>query len=504
VDQGPRVYIERIDIHGNTRTRDYVIRREFDLGEGDPYNKTIIDLAERRLNGLGYFKSVKITNEPGSSPDHVIIDVAVVDQPTSQFTISGGYSTTEGFIAQTSVSDANFLGRGQYARIAASLGQYSKGIEFNYTEPYFLGYRMAAGFDLYDKDTTNSPYQLYDDYVTGGTLRLGLPITDNITLSPHYSLYNTAISVPNSASLPYDDCAAPINGITPGTPANKLYPSPAYPNQSANCLTNGEASLALKAAAGDTLTSLVGYSLVYNNLNNPKDPTNGLYATATQDFAGAGGDVEYLRNTFEARYYHPLFVDGVTGVLHLQGGDILGYGSRPLNVTDNFNLGPALVRGFAPGGIGPRDVSDPYNSTANSLGGTKYVGASGEVEFPLPGVPKEMGLKGGIFADAGTLFGYEGQTNFGNLLGLSANSPCTPATWMLGSSLVPPGTAGASPVNQGSCIKVQDSSKIRSSVGASLMWSSPLGPITVNYAFPLTKAQGDVTQRFSFSGGPGF
>ena len=154
VEEGPRVYIERINIRGNTRTRDYVIRREFDIGEGDAYNKVLIDRAERRLNSLGYFKTVKITNEPGSAPDRIIINVDVEDQPTGAFSISGGYSTTDGFIAEASVSESNFLGRGEYARLAGTLGQYSKGIEFNFTEPYFLGYRMAAGFDLYPRTPT--------------------------------------------------------------------------------------------------------------------------------------------------------------------------------------------------------------------------------------------------------------------------------------------------------------------------------------------------------------
>jgi outer membrane protein insertion porin family len=510
VDQGPRVYIERIDIHGNTRTRDYVIRREFDLGEGDPYNKTLIDLAERRLNGLGYFKSVKITNEPGSSPDRVIIDVAVEDQPTGTFSISGGYSTTDGFIAEASVTESNFLGRGEYARVAASLGQYSRGVEFNFTEPYFLGYRMAAGFDLYHKETDNSRYALYDDYVTGGTLRLGIPVTNEVTFSPHYSLYASKVSIPNDADRPYNDCTNPLPGITPGTTP----PPPLTPNvtQFTNCLSNGEASLALKQAQGDTLTSLVGYSIAYNNLDNPRNPTQGLYATATQDIAGLGGDSKFVRTTGDLRYYHPVVFDNLIGIVHLQGGDIWGYGSQPLHITDNFNLGPSLVRGFAPGGIGPRDVSDPYNSNANSLGGTKYAGASAEIQFPILGVPREIGLKGAIFADAGTLFGYEGQTNFANFVGNGSTLPpgCAPYTkvgsacWMQGSNVVAPGTKGASPINQGANIDLVDSSAIRSSVGASLLWASPLGPIRFNYAFVLSKAPGDVEQRFSFSGGSSF
>ena len=154
VEEGPRVYVERINVRGNTRTRDYVIRREFPLGEGDAYNRVLIDKAEKRLNNLGYFKKVKISNEPGSSPDRVVVNVDVEDQPTGSFGVSGGYSTIDGFVAELSVSESNFLGRGQYARLALSGGTRTKGIEFSFTEPYFMDYRMSAGFDLLDRKST--------------------------------------------------------------------------------------------------------------------------------------------------------------------------------------------------------------------------------------------------------------------------------------------------------------------------------------------------------------
>ena len=274
-------------------------------------------------------------------------------------------------------------------------------------------------------------------------------------------------------------------------------------------MTNGEASLALKQAQGSYLTSMVGYSLSYNTLDNGKNPTDGIYATLSQDVAGAGGNSKFVRTTGDARYYHSLFLDGVVGIVHLQGGDIFGYGGQPLHIVDNFNLGPSLVRGFAPGGIGPRDISDPFNTDANSLGGTKYVGASTEVQFPIWGMPKEVGLKGAVYADAGTLLGYEGQTNFNTLFGMLPSDPCSPAIYMQGSTVSPaPGKpgylAGATPINQGSCIQLEDSSAIRSSVGVGLLWASPLGPIRFNYSFVLSKSQYDVTQAFSFSGGSSF
>ncbi|HEY8580678.1 MAG TPA: outer membrane protein assembly factor BamA, partial [Beijerinckiaceae bacterium] len=156
VEEGPRVYVERIVVRGNTRTRDYVIRREFDLGEGDAYNRVLVDRAERRLNSLGFFKTVRITNQPGSAPDRVVIMVDVEDQPTGSFGISGGYSTQDGIIGEVSISESNFLGRGQFVRAAATLGQRTRGIDLSFTEPYFMGYRMSAGIDLFHKQNIKS------------------------------------------------------------------------------------------------------------------------------------------------------------------------------------------------------------------------------------------------------------------------------------------------------------------------------------------------------------
>ncbi|MDR3463764.1 MAG: outer membrane protein assembly factor BamA, partial [Beijerinckiaceae bacterium] len=175
IENGPRVYIEKIVIKGNTRTRDYVIRRAFEIGEGDAYNKVLIDKGERQLNRLGFFKKVKITNEQGSAADRVIVVVDVEDQPTGSISVSGGYSTTEGFIGELAVTETNFLGRGQYVRTALTAGQRTKGIEFNFTEPYFLDQRLAAGFDLYAKDNSVTQYSYYENFVAGGTLRLGIP-----------------------------------------------------------------------------------------------------------------------------------------------------------------------------------------------------------------------------------------------------------------------------------------------------------------------------------------
>ncbi|MFT0891420.1 outer membrane protein assembly factor BamA [Pseudochelatococcus sp. G4_1912] len=478
VDEGPHVYIERINVRGNSRTRDYVVRREFDIGEGDAYNKVLMDRAERRLNNLGYFKTVRITSEPGSTPDRVVVNVDVEDQSTGQFSVSGGYSTSDGFIGEVAVSESNFLGRGQFVRLAGSWGQYSQGVDFSFTEPYFLGQRMAFGFDLFSKYTDNSRYSRYEDRVTGGQLRLGLPIDEATTLTLRYSLYQSRIKVPNDWRNPYSDCSFPIPGYTALNPdGSALYP---------NCTWDGEASLAIKEAAGTTVTSLVGATLTYNTLDNTRNPTSGLYAEVKPDVAGLGGDSRFIRASADARYYYELF-DEVVGFARLQGGHIRSMGNKDLRIVDNYFLGPSLVRGFAPSGLGPRDMSGDYQN--NALGGTTYFGGTLEVQFPIFGLPREIGLKGAVFADAGTLFGYEGQRDFATSLGVPTNCP---------------GFANYAPNRQPTCVNVRDDKKIRSSVGVSLLWASPLGPLRFDYAFVLSKVHGDQTQAFRFSGGTSF
>lgn len=510
LDEGPRVYVERIDVRGNTRTRDYVIRREFEIGEGDAYNKVLIDRAERRLNNLGYFKKVRITNEPGSAPDRVIVVVEVEDQPTGSLSLSGGYSTTQGFIAEVSVSESNFMGRGQFVRLAVSEGQYSRGVDFSFTEPYFLGERIAAGFDVYAKRTDAYQFALYSNTIFGGTLRLGVPITEELSFSPRYSIFRQDVSVRNNSSQPFNDCTFPVfPWTTPGfngIPASFFY----------NCLTNGEASLAIKEAQGPFLTSQFGYTLGYNSLDNIKNPSSGLFAELRQDAAGAGGDARYLRTTGDLRVYHDIY-DQIVGLVHLQGGDLQPFGGYQLRIIDNFNLGPSLVRGFAPFGIGPRDITlGPFgtNSEGNPLGGTKYWGASYEVQFPLYGVPKDLGLKGAVFFDAGSLFGFNGRTVFPFTALQAQEFPFAVAAGALAPGTVcipalsPVGTGNQFPAlnfTQSNCIKVGgDGGTVRTSAGGSIIWASPLGPIRFDFAKAITKSSADQTQFFRFTGGTTF
>jgi len=492
LEEGPRVYIERINIRGNTRTRDYVIRREFDIGEGDAYNRVLIDRAERRLNGLGYFKKVKITNEPGSAPDRVILNVDVEDQPTGNFGISGGYSTNQGFIAEVSVSESNFMGRGQAVRVSVQEGQIARGVTFSFTEPYFLDQRIAAGFDVFARRQDAYSYSIYSSTSIGGTVRFGIPITEELSFSPHYSIYQTTISIPNDSKRPYNDCLIPVPGYTPGF-------SPFFPTPSLfiNCQSNGEASLAIKTSQGTLLTSLIGYQLNYNTIDNFKNPHNGWLATFGQDAAGLGGGAHYLRTTGDIRYFREVpYLDDVVGIARLQGGDLSTFGGYKARIQDNFNLGPSLVRGFAPGGIGPRDsnlLTSLTNNRGNSLGGSNYVGGSLEVQFPIWGLPKDLGLRGALFADAGSLWNFRGRTNFAN------NLPTIPGVTCIG-AYTPQAAFG-----QGNCVvPIANNFALRSSVGASVLWNSPMGPIRFDYAVVTSKVYGDITQAFRFSGGTNF
>ena len=468
VDEGTRAYIERINIRGNTRTRDYVIRREFDIGEGDAYNRALIDRAERRLKNLNFFKTVKITNEPGSSPDRVIINVDVEEQPTGEFSVAGGYSTADGFISEVSIADRNLLGRGQYAKASVSYGQFARGFDLSFVEPYLLGYRMSGGIDVFARQNLANSFVSYDSQTVGTNLRLGFGLTEEIAFQPRYSIYRQEISLPDQ----FNNCRfspnATVNGgpgVVPGDP----------------CYADGEASLAVRKelANGPVTVSMVGYTLSYNTLDNIKVPTSGLYAELRQDLAGAGGDVNFIRTQAEARTYYEVLPD-VVGLLKVQGGNIAGWGGRDLRMLDHFQMGPNLVRGFAPAGIGPRDLTP--GTTNDALGGTMYWGATLEAQTPLYFLPKEIGIKLAAFADAGSLWNYQG-----------------PTTWdVTGEHLQ---------------VGLGDPGMVRSSVGIGLLWDSPLGPLRFDLAYPLTKycataSDGgqvcDRTQIFRFSGGTKF
>ena len=275
-----------------------------------------------------------------------------------------------------------------------------------------------------------------------------------------------------------------------------------------NCAFDGETSIAIKEAVGNTLTSLAGVTLAYSTLDVIGAPRNGLYAELKPDVAGLGGDSKFFRVTADARYYKEIFED-VVGFVRFQGGHVESLDGSPLRVTDQFFLGPSLVRGFAPNGLGPRDVGIA-DARSNAIGGSTYIGGTLEIQFPLYGIPRDLGLKGAVFADAGTLFGYNSRRNFdvngdGFINGIAPGGLCNYASFGANAIRVEP-----------ECVNVHDKPTIRSSVGASILWNSPLGPIRFDYAYALTKDEGvlvpgtnihvgkDQLQAFRFSGGSRF
>src|SRR5579883_1194412 len=503
IDEGPRTYIERINIRGNNRTRDYVIRREFDIAKGDAYNRALVDRAERRLKNLDYFKTVKIATEPGSSSDRVILNVDLEEKSTGDFSVSGGYSTVDGPLAEVSISERNLLGRGLFGRAAVTYGQYARGVSLSFIEPYLLDYRIALGLDAYYRQQLPNTFIAYGTRTIGFSPRIGLQLREDLGLQLRYSIYQQTVSLPSFL----DNCNNIQNGAN-GLPFN---PSPAFVAANQNlglvdptgsglfCYADGEASLPVRKelAQGPIITSALGYSLTYNTLDNNKNPTDGLLIDWRQDFAGVGGDVTYLKSAIDTKYYTPLVSD-IVGLVHLQRGILNKVGNDELRMLDHFQMGPNLVRGFAPNGIGPRDIN-PFG-TQDAIGGTKYWGASFELQMPFWFLPKEVGLKGAVYADAGGLYDYQGPTQW-----FATGEITTPATQKGGTgNCIAPTQPPA--YSAGTCtgLVYDDSKVIRSSVGIGLIWASPFGPLRFDYAVPLTKGQFDRVQQFKFGGGTSF
>jgi outer membrane protein insertion porin family len=501
IDEGPRTYIERINVRGNTRTRDYVIRREFDLSEGDAYNRALVDRAERRLKNLDFFKSVKITNEPGSSSDRIVLNVELEEKSTGDFSISGGYSTTDGPLVEVSIAERNLLGRGLYGKASVTYGQYARGVSLSFVEPYLLDYRVALGLDTYYREQLPNQFISYGTKTIGFSPRIGLQLREDLSLQLRYSIYEQSISLPSFLASCNNTTTNGLLAFNPSpawVAANGTAAATALGAVDASglglwCYSFGQASLPVRKelAQGSTLTSSVGYSLDYNTLDNNKNPTDGLLFDFRQDFAGVGGDVTYLKSAIDGKYYTPLVAD-IVGLIHVQGGILTPVGNNGIRMLDQFQMGPNLVRGFAPNGIGPRDIN-PYG-TQDALGGTKYWGASLELQMPFWFLPKEVGLKGAIYADAGGLYDYQGPTSWAATG--EVNVP----------GCIPPTNNPNLPPAPGTCLGLQFDPQniIRTSVGVGLIWQSPFGPLRFDYAVPLTKGPHDIVQQFKFGGGTSF
>lgn len=435
VDEGPRVYIERINVIGNSRTKDFVIRREFRLAEGDAFNSLMVDRAKKRLQSLGLFKNVDVKRRPGSAPDRIVLDVVVEEQSTGELSFGAGYSTSEGVIGDVSITERNLFGNGQFVRLKLAGSFERLQADFSFTEPRFLDRNLSAGFDLFYKQLDYTQQSGFEQKKAGGQVRLGFPIAENLWMQTAYSISRDEI---------FD--------------------------------VQSDASLAIKEACGDTVlqndvrpncrdsgywTSLVGTTISYDKRNNAANPTRGYYIEVANDFAGLGGDAQYWRVNAEGRFYYPI-TDKITFVGRAIGGVIQGWGGEDVRLLDAYFKGGETIRGFDRSGYGPRDV---LSDNKDALGGQKYWGATAEVRFPIPYVPDDLGISAAVFADAGSLWDATGGARKA-----LANDP------------------GA----------LQDSDSVRSSVGGSLMWNSPVGPLRMDFAKVLTKQAYDETQFFRF------
>ncbi len=479
IGEAPRVYVERVQINGNTVTRDSVIRREFRLAEGDAFNSVKVKRTRDRLVGLGFFQDkLEIEQKPGSAPDKVILEANVQEKPTGQLQVSAGYSSLEQFILSLSIQQRNFRGRGQELRASASLSSYSKSIEAGFTEPYLFGRNLALGFDVFRRDYRSFQYTVnnarnttYTQVSTGFQIRTGFPITEFWAASLRYGLSREQVGLDQATFYTNGQCDPLLAGRY------------------------------LCEAVGDRTISSIGYSIIFNNTNNSRRPSSGQRFSVSQDLAGIPGGVKYLRTRANYDWYYALFGSGFILNLGGEGGVITGYGGDDVRLTDRFFLGQPQFRGFGIRGVGPRVLRQPFDASGNpitarnqvladdALGGNAYYLGRVEVQIPLGASGEELGLRPSIFTDFGALWSLKAPAL------LCLNGPTT-------------SYPNCAPYNGSSAgfreVFLGNSPSPRVSVGIGVSWNSPFGPFRFDLAKALVTQPGDFPEIFQFNVGTQF
>ncbi|MFZ4689752.1 MAG: outer membrane protein assembly factor BamA [Polymorphobacter sp.] len=478
IGEAPRVYVERVQINGNTTTLDTVVRREFRLAEGDAFNSIKVKRTRDRLLGLGFFQDkLEIEQKPGSAPDKVILEANVQERPTGELQVSAGFSSLERFILSLSIRQRNFRGRGQELRASANVSSFSKSIEAGFTEPYLFGRNLALGFDVFRRDfrsfnftADNTRNTTYNQVSTGFQVRTGFPITEFWAASLRYGLSFENITLDEATFFTNGQCDPLLAGRY------------------------------LCEAIGKRTISSIGYSVLYNNVNNPRRPSAGQRFSISQDLAGIPTGVKYLKTRVNYDWYYALFGSGFVLNLGGEAGHITGYGGQDVLLTDRFFLGQPQMRGFNIRGVGPRVLRQPFDANGvpitdrnqvsdDALGGKAYYLARAEVQIPLGSSGEELGLRPSIFADVGAVWNVK-QPQLQCLNGPTTNRPeCAPFN---GSS------SGFQEVFLG------DSPSPRLSVGVGVSWNSPFGPFRFDLAKALLKQEGDDDQLFQFNVGTQF
>ncbi len=420
LENGPPIYVERIEISGNQRTYDYVIRRELKLSEGDALNQTYLNQSMRNLRLLNFFSDVKLRTVAGSSSDKKVIQIAVTEKPTGSLVFGAGYSSTAGLMGNIQINEDNLLGRGQRVSTQLSLGGNKNLINIQFTEPSFLSSDVSAGIDIFGNETDLSDDSGYKKKEIGAGLRFGFPLSEDLRLVTKYKYTS-----------------------------NEVYDVPAG------------SSAALTQLEGTRNISEFGYSLRYNTLDNMVLPSNGTLIDFSQDLAGLGGDVKYLRTEVSGNYYKD-FTNSLIGSVSFNMGHIFGFDDQDVLISDAFRDPGTTLRGFAPSGISPR-LTVNESADEEAIGGNAYVSTSAELTFPFGTLTDEYGVRGGVHINAGSLF----------------NSDLDPS-------------------------KINDSDSLRTSVGASVFWDSPIGPLRFDFTEAIDKETFDKTEFFQFSGGTNF
>ncbi len=414
IERGPRIFVERIDIEGNSTTLDRVIRRQFDTVEGDPFNPREIRAAAERIRALGYFSDAQVESRQGTTADQVIVDVDVEEQPTGSLSFGGSYSTDSGFGVNIGLTERNFLGRGQFLSFDVTTGTDADSASLTFGEPALFGRDLTGRIELF-YETSDFDQAAYNTRSYGFSPSLTFPVSRNGRLSLRYLFSQDEISDVTRRSSPI-----------------------------------------LRREAGEELTSAIGYSYTYDTRNEGIDPTSGFLLRFSQDFAGVAGDVDYVETRALARYEKAVANEEINLSATIEGGVINGLGDYSTRLTDRYFLSSRQLRGFEPLGVGPRDLEAPNE---DALGGNYYAVARLEADFPL-GIPEEYGIRGGVFLDAGSVWGLEDTDGYeGN--------------------------------------EVDDGFNLRSSIGLSLFWTTPIGPLRFNFAEQLQSEDYDRPRNFN-------
>ncbi len=416
IQEGPKVFVERIDIEGNIRTLDKVIRREFRLVEGDAFNAARLRRSRTRIQNLGFFSNVDVETLPGSQPDRTVIKTTVEEQSTGDLTFGAGFSTEAGIIGSIGLRERNLLGRGQDLRFNVSLAGSGSEIDLSFTEPYFLGRNLAAGIDLYRIVSDQSQFSFESERL-GGSLRAGFDLSENLRQVVRYTAEDRKISNIDS-----------------------------------------DASSLVKDEEGRTFRSSLSTELTYDTRDSRFDPKEGYILSGEVDFTGLGGDVTFLKGSVSAGYWYTI-ADEWTLSYRGEYGQIYGLG-QDTRVSDRFFIGGSNPRGFEFAGIGPRD-----QRSDDPVGGKQFYTNQFQLSFPL-GLPAEFAIRGRLFTDVGSAWGYDGTPAAGDV--------------------------------------ILDSSKPRVAIGTGFSWESPFGPVIVDFGFPVVQEDFDKDELISFSFGTQF